>query len=553
MFAELLKGSDHARSVCPQCSHQRRKHREPCLSVNRVMDGVVYQCHHCGFSGKEKYMEQKYIEQTHTAPKQMRGLGANEIAWLEARGLTSRTMPLVEATEQFFPKIGAKAPAVVFTYKKGSKTVGAKYRAITDKAFIQQVGSEQIFYQPMDLDLTKPLVITEGEIDALSCIEAGWSNVVSVPGGAPVKISEGRVDPSEDKKFGFIWEAKSILDKVPAVILAVDADIPGVALKEELARRIGKSKCKTVTYPEGCKDLNDVLVKHGELELISVIEQAQAWPIEGVFNVKHFESQVFDLYEKGLGSGESTGYPELDEFYTVVPGQLTVVTGYPSSGKSNFVDQLMVNLARDKQWKFAVCSFENPPALHIPKLCELYLKQPFFEGPNPRMGKEELNKALEWVANHFIMLDTISSESTIESILDRAQSAVAQLGVRGLVIDPYNFVDLHSTTTETDAISRMLTRVQAFAKAAGIHVWFVAHPAKQMRVGESLPVPDGMSISGSMAWWAKADVGMTVHRKEGVEVLVRIWKCRWRWTGQTGDVSLVYDRTCGAYRQDWTF
>ena len=86
-----------------------------------------------------------------------------------------------------------------------------------------------------------------------------------------------------------------------------------------------------MTYPEGCKDLNDVLVKHGELELISVIEQAQAWPIEGVFNVKHFESQVFDLYEKGLGSGESTGYPELDEFYTVVPGQLTVVTGYPSS------------------------------------------------------------------------------------------------------------------------------------------------------------------------------------------------------------------------------
>jgi twinkle protein len=548
VFAELLRGSDHRRTTCPQCSHQRKKHKDPCLSLNRVVDGVVYQCHHCGFSGKEKDMEQVY-----EAPKTMRGLHEREKTWLRSRGINDQTMSLVSASDPYFPKLGATAPAVAFTYRKGSQTVGAKYRAVTDKAFIQQPGSEQIFYQPCEIDPAKPLVITEGEMDALSCIEAGWTNVVSVPGGAPIKISEGRVDPSEDKKFSFIWEAKHILDKVPAVILAVDADIPGVALKEELARRIGKSKCKTVTYPEGCKDLNDVLVKHGEFALIGLLDQAQPWPIEGVFNVKHFETQVYDLYEKGLGSGESTGYPDLDELYTVVPGQLTVVTGYPSSGKSNFVDQLMVNLARDKQWKFAVCSFENPPSLHIPKLCELYLKQPFFDGPNPRMGKEDLRKALEWVSNHFIMLDTISSESTIDSILDRAQSAVAQLGVRGLVIDPYNFVDLHATTTETDAISRMLTRVQAFAKAAGIHVWFVAHPAKQLRQGESLPVPDGMSISGSMAWWAKADVGMTVHRKEGVEVLVRIWKCRWRWTGQTGDAVLVYDRTCGTYRPDFSF
>lgn len=493
-------------------------------------------------------MERQVFE----APNKMRGLGSQESNWLKSRGLTEKIMSLVKATEQFFPKIGAKAPAIVFEYKVGSKVVGAKYRAVTDKAFIQQQGSEQVFYQPVALDLTKPLIITEGEVDALTCVEVGWTNVVSVPGGAPSKISEGRVDPSEDRKFAYIWEAKNILDKVPAVILAVDADIPGTALREELARRIGKSKCKTVTYPEGCKDLNDVLVKHGDLEVISVLSGAEAWPIEGVFNAKHFESQVFDLYTKGLGSGESTGYADLDEYYTVVPGQLTVVTGYPSSGKSNFVDQLMVNLARDKDWKFAVCSFENPPAMHIPKLCELYLKQPFFEGPTPRMDRNELSKALEWVNDHFILLDTIA-ESTIESILDRAQSAVAQLGVRGLVIDPYNFVDLHSTTTETDAISRMLTRVQAFAKAAGIHVWFVAHPAKQMRQGEALPVPDGMSISGSMAWWAKADVGMTVHRKEGIEVLIRIWKCRWRWTGQTGDVSLIYDRSCGAYHPDLRF
>lgn len=471
--------------------------------------------------------------------------------WLGKRGI-NKAKKYTKVAETFFPKLGKKTEAVVFPYMVDGQQVGAKYRSVDDKAFIQEAGSNQVFYQPCDLDMSQPLVITEGEMDALSCVEAGFTNVVSVPGGAPIRIKEGRVDPTEDKKFGFIWAAQEILSKVPAVILAVDADIPGTALKEELARRIGKSKCKTVNYPDGCKDLNDVLVKFGELEVISTIHNAQPWPVEGLYQTTHFEDAVYELYDKGLGGGESTGFPDLDELYTVVPGQLTVVTGYPSSGKSNFVDQIMINLAKNKDWKFAVCSFENPAQLHITKLVEMFKRKPFFEGPTPRMTKEELKEGLKWVSEHFIMFDTLG-DTTIESILDRAQSAVAQLGVRGLVIDPYNFIDMAQGNSETDAISRMLTRVQAFAKEAGIHIWFVAHPAKQLRQGEHLPVPDGMAISGSMAWWAKCDVGMTVHRREGIEVLVRIWKCRWRWTGKTGDATLIYERACGAYRPDFGF
>ena len=86
--------------------------------------------------------------------------------------------------------------------------------------------------------------------------------------------------------------------------------------------------------------------------------------------------------------------------------------------------------------------------------------------------------------------------------------------------------------SETEKISNMLTRVQSFAKSYGVHVWFVAHPAKMQRYGNDLPRPDGMSISGSMAWWAKADVGLTVHRQEeNTEIIC--WKCRYRWVGKT--------------------
>ena len=71
-----------------------------------------------------------------------------------------------------------------------------------------------------------------------------------------------------------------------------------------------------------------------------------------------------------------------------------------------------------------------------------------------------------------------------------------------MVIDPYNYIQLDRSGTETESISAMLTRVNAFAKANDVHVWFVAHPAKMQREGSELPVPDGMSIAGSMAWWA---------------------------------------------------
>ena len=543
MYSELLGYKDHARVPCPACSDQRKKRREPCLSLDRVDDGIVYLCHHCGLAGKERFQMQlkTYVE------------AKVESSYLEKRGISSETVKKLEikTCTRFFPKLEKETKALAFPYKKYGKVVGVKYRSIEEKAFTQEQGSEQIFYQPTTIDPDKPLIITEGEIDALTCVEVGQTNVVSVPGGAPIKISEGRVDPTEDKKFNFVWEAKKLLDKVPSVILAVDGDIPGVALKEELARRIGKSKCKVVSYPEGCKDLNDVLLKHGATEVENCLNNAEPYPIEGLFGTEVFEDQVNELFEKGFGGGESTGYPDVDEFYTIVPGQFTVVTGYPSSGKSNFVDQLMINLARSKDWKFAICSFENPPALHIPKLCELYLKKPFFEGPTPRMSQDDLKTAMTWVREHFVMLDTVNSESTIESILDRTQAAIARLGIRGLVIDPYNFIDIKAGASETEAISRMLSKVQAFAKAAQIHVWFVAHPAKQMRVGEQMPVPDGMSVSGSMAWWAKADVGLTVHRKEGLDVLVRVWKVRWRWVGKPGDAILIYDRATGCYEQDW--
>jgi hypothetical protein len=55
-----------------------------------------------------------------------------------------------------------------------------------------------------------------------------------------------------------------------------------------------------------------------------------------------------------------------------VPGELTIVTGLSNSGKSEWLDALTVNLARQYGWRIAVCSLENTPVEHGRKLMEKY-------------------------------------------------------------------------------------------------------------------------------------------------------------------------------------
>jgi twinkle protein len=361
-----------------------------------------------------------------------------------------------------------------------------------------------------------------------------------------LKVADGKIHASEDKRFSFVWNAHDVLEKSQWVIIGTDNDGPGQALAEELARRIGKDKCKLVKLNH--KDFNETLLKDGKEEVVRLINDAEPYPVEGLSSAQDFKDRLNDLWNKGVGKGASTGYSSVDEIYTVVPGQLTVVTGYPSSGKSNFVDQLMVNLGKNEDWKFAVCSFENAPEIQISRLMEIYSKKRFFHGSH-RMDQFEFDDAFNWVHDHFTFMNSESSEpATLDSILTRAKIAVARYGIRGMVIDPYNYIEMGRDTSETESISNMLTRVQAFAKSSGVHVWFVAHPAKMQRSGNDLPRPDGMAISGSMAWWAKADCGVTIHRVEK-QTQVAVWKCRYRWVGAQGETTLDFDLTTGTYKE----
>ena len=549
-FVEQFHFNESTRVACPYCSAERRKSNQKDMTLTRKTDGaVVFHCHHCQTSGSVQPQQERILSAVPNPTIVSNKLQDQHYAWLATRGISHQTADKMKlfAAEKYFGKLGKTADAIGFPYFRKGALVAAKYRSFPEKDFTQDSGGAHDFF---GIDLVKkdqPLIIVEGEIDCLSLMELGYENVVSVPSGAPIKVADGKVLPSEDKKFAYVWNAREILDAVPYIILATDQDTAGQALAEELARRIGKEKCRLAKFEK--KDLNEVMLddptKVGDL-----LASAAPYPVSGISDAGSYYERLNELYTKGTGKGYSTGYASVDEIYTVAPAQLTVVTGYPSSGKSNFVDQIMVNLADKHDWKFAVCSFENQPEIHISRLMEIYTKRRFFDGKD-RMSESDKEIAFKFVKEHFLFIDTNGEEpSTLDSILERARIAVKRMGVRGLVIDPYNYIELpRSDGTETAAISDMLTRVQKFCKAHDVHTWFVAHPSKITRQGTEQPRPDGMSIAGSMAWWAKTDCGLTVHRKDH-HVEIAVWKCRYRWVGTQGETTMIYNKTAGTYSEN---
>lgn len=547
------------RMTCPWCSPTRKKKTETCLSVFRDDTAIKYQCYHaeCGVHGLIRLTERTPLILVQPVEKKTNPRALSEfdpvddrhLDWLSQRGISSNTAHAYDLIGQEIDGI----PVVGFPYfDKNGAVVAIKKRFTNQKKFLC-AGSPDSLFGIRHLKKGDDLIIVEGEMDVLALAEVGI-RAVSIPNGATLKITEGKLDPAEDTKFKFLWSAKEYIDAAQKVIIATDMDLPGEAVAEELARRCGKEKCWRVRFPEGLKDANDTLLKEGKDGVRRCLTEAQAWPVEGLYDANHFEKSVWELFEKGIGKGESTGYESVDEIYTIVPGQVTIVTGIPSSGKSEFIDQIMVNMSTNKGWKFGICSFENEPRLHISKLIAKRVGRPFFKGYHERMTEEEYRAAYSHIQEHFAFVHQDDGGlANLDSILDRLRVAVLRYGIRGAIIDPYNFISRDArNSSETEWISDMLTKVKAFAMGHGIHIWFVAHPTKLQRNADGrIPVPGGYDISGSAAWFAKADCGLTVHREKDDPHVgqIHVWKCRFSWVGKQGQTNLVYDIATTRYRE----
>jgi twinkle protein len=542
--------------ACPKCSHTRTKSRVKCLSVN--IEKGVWCCHHCGFAGglkdgqafshaerKPQYRKPSRLLET-PLPKPMAD-------WFHTRGITDAVLKRnrIEPRRCYFPQLEDFVEAIAFPYFRNGELINLKYRSLPAKYFRLEPQCELVLYGLDDIQPDQPLIWVEGECDKLALEVVGFKNVVSVPNGAP---------PPEAKNYSallkFLEADEEKIRSVSRHILAVDSDVAGIHLEGELARRLGVEKCARVRWSEGVKDANEMLIKHGALDLAWYIENPEPFPLEGVFSPSDCREELAQLYENGFEKGLETGWRKIDDLYTVAPRQVTVVTGIPSSGKSEWLDNLLVNLARLHGWNFAIFSPENLPLeQHMAAIAEKYTRKPFGDGPTPRMSREEFDAALQWVEDHFAWIAPSSAEDwTVEKVLGTAGQLCLRRGVHGLVIDPWNELEPLRPVgmTETEYISQSLKRIGLFALRSRVHVWIVVHPAKLYRNDSGrYPIPSLYDCSGSAHWRNKSDVGLCVWRDlgdpESTEVQIHVQKVRFRHIGRHGMATLFYEKPCATY------
>lgn len=536
--------------ICPECSHLRKKKSVKCLQVNT--DKGKWWCAHCEFAGglDERTPIVRKVEYRRPSPPKAKP--ASEVErWFAERQIPASVLERnkITATTVYMPQVQDDVGAIAFPYFRGEELINVKYRD-RDKNFRMEKGAELVLYGLNDIDV-KRCVIVEGEIDKLSLEVAGITSCVSVPNGAPPESTKDYAS-----KFTFLEADKDLIESVQEWIIAVDNDGPGKRLEDELARRLGRDKCKRVTWPSECKDANDVLRSFDAQTLHECIDHAQPYPLSGVFEMQDISSKVRHLRKHGWESGVATGWDELDRFYTVRPGEVTVVTGIPNSGKSNWVDALAVNLAVMHGWHIALFSPENQPIEdHAARIVEKYARAPFADGPTPQMSDEVFEDAMGWAQKHFTwILPDDENEWTIDTVLDRAKALCFRKGIRGLVIDPWNELE-HSKpqgVTETDYVGEALRHIRQFARRNGIHVWLVVHPTKLLRDKDGkYPVPTLYDCAGSAHFRNKADNGICVWRDfkdDTACVEIHVQKIRFRQIGRVGLAKLKYIKPTASYR-----
>ncbi|QQN73939.1 bifunctional DNA primase/helicase [Croceicoccus sp. YJ47] len=453
--------------------------------------------------------------------------------WISARGLDP------QLAERFGLKtIQREGKAwLAIPYFDGDDLINHKYRRTSEKDHRMDTGAPLALWNANVLRDPKvrsgqvPVVITEGEWDALAAIQAGFPLTVSVPNGAP---SSETADLDQAKRYEWVDRHADDLSHVAEFILAVDDDKAGHYLRADLVALLGADRCRFIEYPFPCKDLGEVLEEYGAQRVAECIGQAKPYPVQGLYTVDDFP-------ERGEVRSYSIGVRPIADMIHIVPGTLTVLTGYANMGKSTLMNAVIAHTLR---YHFPVCvaSFETDVRPILVDGLRMAINQ---------CSKHDLTKVDCSDADRIIRerLTIISQavdedmEMDLDKFLSLCRTAVLRHGAKMIVLDPWNELEhkRKRDETETDYIGRAIRAIKRFAKQYDVAFWIVAHPTKPHEGHKKIP---GLyDISGSANWANKPDYGLTYHRPNFKDNIAKIvtTKVRMGLPGRRDEVEVTFD------------
>jgi twinkle protein len=524
---ELEEGK--SQGTCPICSPDRKPKNEKAKCASYDWERGIGTCHNCSKTFQlHTYQRKGASEKAYVKPPQKEVVEEMQISepainWFATRGISKETLYELQITEgpEFMPQTGKTENAIHFNYFIGDQLINVKYRD-GRKNFKLYKGAEKVFYNINSIVGFEYCVIVEGEMDVLALHEAGITNAISVPNGATLGTNnleylDNCIDYFEDK-------AK--------IIIAVDSDAAGQALQTELVRRLGSETCYIATFDD-CKDANEYLIKYGKEALSQRISRSKPVPLENVTTFRDIEDEVTDFVRNGFKPGFQVGLDNFDSIFSTYTGQFITVTGIPSSGKSDFVDQMVVGYNEKYGWKTAYASPENHPTyLHAHKLMrKTWQGMPGVDD----IKTEKWNQVADHVNDNYFFIDM--ERYTLESVLRKGAELVKRKGIKCLVIDPFNKVRSADASGDVNVYTlEYLSQIEIFAKKYDVLVMVVAHPTKMYKDTKgNIEEPTMYNIKGGGEWYDASYHGLLVHRNyEDKTVKVKVLKCKFQQLGENG-------------------
>jgi twinkle protein len=529
--------------TCPICSSDRKPKNEKAKCASYDWERGIGTCHNCNKTFQlHTYKRKGKSEKVYVKPPQKEQAEEMQISkpvvnWFHARGISKETIYELQITDgpEFMPQTGKTENAIHFNYFIGDQLINVKYRD-GRKNFKLYKGAEKIFYNINSIVGFEYCIIVEGEMDVLALHEAGITNAISVPNGATLGSNN----------LEYLDNCIDYFDDKSKIIIAVDSDVAGQALQTELVRRLGAEVCYLASF-EDCKDANEYLLKYGKEALSQRISRSKPVPLENVTTFKDIEDEVTDFVRNGFKPGFQIGLDNFDSIFSTYTGQFITVTGIPSSGKSDFVDQMIVGYNEKYGWKTAYASPENTPTyLHAHKL----MRKTWQGMPTVADIKtDKWNQIADHVNDNYFFIDM--ERYTLESVLRKGAELVKRKGIKCLVIDPFNKVRAQDASGDVNVYTlEYLSQIEIFAKKYDVLVIVVAHPTKMYKDAKgNIEEPTMYNIKGGGEWYDASYHGLLVHRNyEEKTVKVKVLKCKFQNLGENGaECHFKWDLSSGCF------
>jgi twinkle protein len=451
-----------------------------------------------------------------------------EIADLPKRGIREDT------TRLWSYRIGTVSgkPAQIAYYLDAAtrKPIAAKVR-FPDKSFswLGHPREVQLYGQWLWRDGGKMVVVTEGEIDALSVsqVQSNKWPVVSVPNGAS--------GAAKSIRKSLDW-----LNKFDTVVFMFDMDEPGRAAALECAKLLPPGKAKIAHLP--LKDANECLTAGRGSEIIDAIWGATVYRPDGIVSA----SDLWDRINADVDSS-GVGYPYdtlTQKTGGIRKGELVTITAGSGIGKSLFCREIAHDLIINKGWKVGYIALEENVRRTLLGLMGLHIGKPLHisrEG----VTETEFQDAYLQLADKLFLYDSFGSIDP-DNLMDRLRYMAVGLQCDALVLDHISIaISGLEEIDERRALDIMMTKIRSLVEETGVALFLVSHlkrPSQSDKGHEQGLQTSLAQLRGSHAIAQLSDIVIGLERNQQGdnpnETIVRVLKNRFN--GDTGVTTCLH-------------